>query len=385
MRDAYVNFAGADPATLWLMLGDNAYSDGTDLEYTEAVFQMYPQILRNTVLWPSPGNHDMRTSSAATQTGPYFESFTLPTQGEAGGVASGTEAYYSFDYANVHFIAIESDDTPREVGGPMYSWLELDLQANDKDFVIVYWHHPPYSKGSHDSDSSSHLTEMRENFVPLLEDYGVDLHLSGHSHSFERSMLIDGHYGISSTFNSTHVVDAGDGDPGGDGGYHKPSTGPAPHEGAVYSVVGSSGKTSSGTLDHPVMVRSIQFEGSMLLEVEGRTLRAWWIGRDGVVQDHFEIAKGLLPACSDGLDNDEDALVDFPTDPGCASPASMLENPQCDDGLDNDSDLLVDSDDPECLDRPWRLREAKRRSCGLGFELGLLLLALLLDRRRRRA
>jgi hypothetical protein len=105
VRDAYQNFAGADPADVWLMLGDNAYSSGEDAEYTAAVFQMYPRILRNTLLWPSPGNHDLRSSESATQSGPYFESFTLPRQGEAGGVASGTEAYYSFDYGNVHFVA----------------------------------------------------------------------------------------------------------------------------------------------------------------------------------------------------------------------------------------------------------------------------------------
>jgi hypothetical protein len=266
----------------------------------------------------------------------------------------------------------------------MYSWLELDLRANDKDFTIVYWHHPPYSKGSHNSDSSSHLTDMRENFVPLLEDYGVDLQLSGHSHSFERSMLIDGHYGTSSTFNSTHVVDAGDGDPSGDGAYHKPSVGPTPHEGAIYSVVGSSGKSSNGPLNHPIMLRSIKFEGSMLLEVDGHTLRAWWIGRDGVVQDHFEIAKGPLPICSDGLDNDEDGLVDFPTDPGCRHAGWPLEDPQCSDGLDNDDDSYVDEADPYCANRPWRNREEKSPFCGVGFELGLLLAPIVWLHRRRR-
>jgi hypothetical protein len=296
VRDAYRDFAGSHPADIWLMLGDNAYSSGKDAEYTEAVFQMYPRILRNTLLWPSPGNHDLRSSESATQSGPYFEGFTLPRRGEAGGVASGTEAYYSFDYANVHFVALDSHDSPKEVGGPMHSWLELDLQANDKDFVIAYWHHPPYSKGSHDSDKrSSRMAKMRENFVPLLEDYGVDLQLSGHSHAYERSMLIDGHYEVSRKFDSSHKIDGRDGDPTGDGGYHKTSAGPAPHEGAIYSVVGSSGKSSGGRVDHPVMVRGILDEGSLLLEVEGRRLRAWWIDKDGSVRDHYQITKGPRP------------------------------------------------------------------------------------------
>ena len=48
---------------------------------------------------------------------------------EAGGVASGTEAYYSFDYANVHFIVLDSHDSPRSPGGAMLTWMKADLAA----------------------------------------------------------------------------------------------------------------------------------------------------------------------------------------------------------------------------------------------------------------
>jgi len=40
--------------------------------------------------------------------------------------------------------------------------------------------------------------------------------------------------------------------------------------------------------------------------------------------------------CDDGSDNDEDALIDFPNDPGCFRPASNIESPQCQDGINND-------------------------------------------------
>ena len=75
----------------------------------------------------------------------------------------------------------------------MMTWLEADLQNNDKLWVIAFWHHPPYSKGSHDSDTEGKLIDMREIVLPLVEQYGADLVLSGHSHSYERSYLIDGH------------------------------------------------------------------------------------------------------------------------------------------------------------------------------------------------
>src|ERR1043166_3633742 len=58
VRDAYIGYAGSRPTDLWLMLGDNAYSSGQDTEYQAAVFDVYPSILRNSVLWPTLGNHD---------------------------------------------------------------------------------------------------------------------------------------------------------------------------------------------------------------------------------------------------------------------------------------------------------------------------------------
>ncbi|HII71147.1 TPA: PKD domain-containing protein [Candidatus Woesearchaeota archaeon] len=56
------------------------------------------------------------------------------------------------------------------------------------------------------------------------------------------------------------------------------------------------------------------------------------------------------PACSDGLDNDGDGLVDM-NDPGCSNPSDNDEYnylPQCADGVDNDGDGLVDLNDPGC-------------------------------------
>ena len=64
-----------------------------------------------------------------------------------------------------------------------------------------------------------------------------------------------------------------------------------------------------------------------------------------------ESEKGTT-ACDDGVDNDGDGLVDYPEDPGCASPSDPSEQNaavQCDDGIDNDGDGLVDFPaDPDC-------------------------------------
>ncbi|HZC03728.1 MAG TPA: metallophosphoesterase family protein, partial [Gammaproteobacteria bacterium] len=199
VRDAYLNYKGSRNTHLWLMLGDNAYVDGTDSEYQAALFDMYPTLLRQTVLWPTLGDRDGHMADSGSQSGPYYDIFTLPKQGEAGGVASGTEAYYSFDYANIHFVVLDSVETSRAPTGAMLTWLKNDLAATTQPWVIAYWHYPPYSKGLHDFNSEIRLGEMRQNVLPILEEAGVDLVLSGHSASYERSFLIDGHYGTFST------------------------------------------------------------------------------------------------------------------------------------------------------------------------------------------
>jgi len=292
VRDAYTTFTGSTNTDFWLMLGDNAYNSGLDSEFQTAVFNMYPAMLRKSVLWPTLGNHDGISADSATQSGPYYDDFSLPKNAEAGGLASGTEAYYSFDYANMHFICLESFETDRSVNGPMMTWLKNDLAANTREWTIAFWHHPPYSKGSHDSDTDSIMTEMRQNALPILENGGVDLVLSGHSHSYERSFLIDGHYGLSSTFNNTMKKDGGSGRVDGTGAYKKPTDGAAPHEGAVYTVAGSSGQTSGGTLNHPAMFISLNVLGSLVLDVNGPKLDAKFLDNTGAIKDYFTIMKG---------------------------------------------------------------------------------------------
>ncbi len=307
VRDAYLAYAVGNPADVWLMLGDNAYNSGTDNEYQNAVFNMYPTILRTTMLWSTLGNHDGFTADSATESGPYYDIFTLPRNAESGGIASGTEAYYSFDYANIHFICLESYETNRSVGGPMLTWLQNDLASTLQPWIIAFWHHPPYSKGSHNSDIEGRLIDMRQNALPILEAAGVDLVLSGHSHSYERSFLLNGHYGSSGTLVPAMILDGGDGREDGTGVYNKPTAGLAPNEGAVFAVPGSSGKISGGALNHPAMFTSLNILGSMVIDVDDNRLDAVFINNLGTINDHFTITKGP-PPCP--VDINGDGAVD---------------------------------------------------------------------------
>lgn len=175
----------------------------------------------------------------------------------------------------------------------MARWLQNDLAANTQEWIIAFWHHPPYTRGAYDSDSLWRLEQMRSNFLPILESHGVDLVLAGHSHAYERSMFINGHYGTSDTFDDVYVLDEGDGSATGDGSYNKLADSNA---GTVYTVAGSSGKVSRNvTRNHPVMISKIKELGSMVIDVQGNRLDAVFLDGDSDVLDRFSIVHQSTP------------------------------------------------------------------------------------------
>ena len=291
VRDAYEVFTGPRHTDLWLMLGDNAYYSGLDAEYQTAVFDVYTNLLRNSVLWTTLGNHDTAQATEFVDTYPYFDIVTLPKNGEAGGVPSGTEHYYSFDYGNIHFICLDSITGGRTTNSPMYAWLTNDLAANQALWTIAYWHHAPYTKASHDSDGEIELIEMRQVFLPVLEQGGVDLVLAGHSHAYERSHLLDHHYGPSTTLTADMKLDAGGGRESEGGAYHKHLFNPRAHQGAVYAVVGSSGWVGGGALNHPAMHVALSELGSLVLDIHSNRLDATFLRETGATNDTFTIVK----------------------------------------------------------------------------------------------
>jgi hypothetical protein len=292
VRNRFEAWSGSHPPDLWLMLGDNAYSAGTDADYQSGCFNEYPVEMRKWPLFPTRGNHDQLYTGPGND---YLEFFTLPSLGQCGGVPSGSESYYSFDWGNVHFICLDSEGSSLTLGGPMILWLRQDLAATNAAWIVCYWHHPPYTKGSHDSDdptdSNGKMRDMRQNVLPILDSTGVDLVLSGHSHSYERSYLLNGHYGLSTTLTAAMKVGPGDGRVGGSGAYTKAHTAQHPFEGAIYTVAGSSSK-SDPVSSMPCMVASISTLGSLALDFNGNRLDAHFLDSNGAVRDSFAIVKG---------------------------------------------------------------------------------------------
>ncbi len=363
---------GDEHADIVLMLGDNAYNNGREEEYQHAIFaNMYEDILRNSVLWPVIGNHEVSFESVTftnsiLQSGVYYDTFTLPRAGQAGGAVSGTEAYYSFDFGNIHFVCLESlAHTPpaSSFAIGMREWLEDDLSSIDQGqkWIIATWHHPPYSWGSHNTDniSETQSRNMREKVLEILEEYGVDMVLTGHSHSYERSMLIHGHYGVSDTFaKSKMAIDHGNGiESGSDGAYIKSGT-----DGIVYTVAGSASKISNtffreGPIPprrfHPVMVESMKRLGSVVLDVNvnGKRIESYFIDNNGQELDHFVLEKpDVVFTAFNDLSNGESPCPEntkityYTTDVGAGHPcgnSGKLKNYDTPGGSDTPVTLTV--------------------------------------------
>ena len=167
----------------------------------------------------------------------------------------------------------------------MYTWLSNDLANNQQRWTVVYFHHPPYTMGTHNSDTDIQLINMRTNIVPLLESYHVDLVLSGHSHVNERSYLIKGHTGLSHTFNSGMKISPDNSN------FIKA----APYDGTVYAICGTSGQ-NPGTVQSGWPMPCMYFSNntnncSMVLDVSGSVLNAKYLTSAGTIVDQFTITK----------------------------------------------------------------------------------------------
>jgi hypothetical protein len=87
--------------------------------------------------------------------------------------------YYSFDCGDAHFVCL--DTLAGRVNAPkMLEWCERDLAASKARWKIVYGHFPSYDVGAHGTAWG------RKDFLPLFRRCGVDLVLSGHTHTYQR-------------------------------------------------------------------------------------------------------------------------------------------------------------------------------------------------------
>jgi Calcineurin-like phosphoesterase len=166
---AVSNLVVNDPDNeMLLALGDLQYENGDLAGFQSTYDSSYGRIKAKTM--PTVGNHEYGTAGASG----YFTYF---------GAAAGTpsKGYYSFDVGSTwHVVTLNSncDIVSCATGSAQEQWLRADLAATSRPCVIATWHHPRFS--------SSYSNTPVGPLWTALQQYGAELVLNGHEHSYER-------------------------------------------------------------------------------------------------------------------------------------------------------------------------------------------------------
>lgn len=181
-HDEVIGMMLGESAELLLHTGDLTSSGDSESQW-DTFFSIEQPLLERLPICPVVGNHD-ETDGRATL---FDETFALP----------GTELYYSFDYANAHFVFLDQYVNAEPIcvidealvdgclDAQQRYWLENDLQGASEragiEHIFVVAHSGPYSSKSGRSGSG----QLRA-LLPLFQEVGVTAIFGGHDHYYER-------------------------------------------------------------------------------------------------------------------------------------------------------------------------------------------------------
>ncbi len=187
IKDAidYVVNNSDEPVNLdGIILTGDYVSKGTDSSQWNKFLAAYKSALFYPI-YPCPGNHDDEPDNFAYYQWNYYKIFNVPR-------------WYSVNIGSVHLISLDSNLAEFNPLAPYQFFLNYfqqcclkdDLNKNEQPFTIVIWHEPAYT--SHPASGTGHGSNllMRYWYVPLCEEFGVDIVLSGHNHWYERTVPI---------------------------------------------------------------------------------------------------------------------------------------------------------------------------------------------------
>jgi predicted phosphodiesterase len=160
--------------------GDNVYPEGDEQFFEEAWFEPYGWVEDEGLpVFASLGNHDFEADEGRD----IIDLFDLPG------------SYYETEIRDADIYVLNSNEVDEKV---QKEWLEDRLATSDERWQIVAFHHPAFSCSKHGS-----TPRVIRHWVPLFEEYGVDLVLNGHDHNYQRFAPVGG---------VTYVVTGGGGD-----------------------------------------------------------------------------------------------------------------------------------------------------------------------------
>ena len=183
--------------------------------------------------------------------------------------------YHSFDYQNIHFLAISTNEEKEDEIGIFSDHMRLDFIVTDlsnaannseTDWIIVFLHHPMYT-----STPNSYYMDLRSLLQPTFDLYGVNLVINGHKHAYERTNPVM--FNNTITDNENCLYD----DPNGQ----------------IYLTVGTGGHSHSPFKQKQSwsVIQNHNDFGFMNIKVlnDGKTLYGEFASNTGKVMDAFQI------------------------------------------------------------------------------------------------
>lgn len=166
---------------LILHTGDNV-DNPDNIRQWQWLFDTASDEIMNTYYMPASGNHEAFGENAIVN---KFVLSNLPEQDTT------TGAYYSFDYNNVHFMVLNTNDLNENdaLSDEQIEWLKADAASSDAQWKIVAIHKAIYSNGSHYDDDD--VCAMRTQLSALMPELGIDLVFQGHDHVYMRTYALN--------------------------------------------------------------------------------------------------------------------------------------------------------------------------------------------------
>lgn len=186
VADSMKEFALHNPVQFVLYLGDNFYESGVN-SVDDPMFQtcfedIYDRTVLNIPFYVIAGNHDYR--------GDVYAQVAYSERSERWKMPA---LYYTFTvrYSETDTIQFFALDTDPMVNGEdvtaQLTWLEDELDRSTARWKVVFGHHPVYSNGLHGNSP-----ELADTILPLFENYGVSVYISGHEHNLQILKPVNG-------------------------------------------------------------------------------------------------------------------------------------------------------------------------------------------------
>ncbi|QDK82570.1 metallophosphoesterase family protein [Spirosoma sp. KCTC 42546] len=236
------------PNIAFYSIAGDLVSTGLHRDEWDELWQYSGNVFQSKPLLPIPGNHDSQDGLGAWM---YQQMLSLPHNGPKHPEVPD-EQTYAFNYKNALFLMIDAT-APIEA---QTAWIKQQLSQSKADWKFMFFHFPPYT-------FEEDYADIRKAWGPLIDQYHVDMVMSGHVHYYMRSKP---------TYNGKDVA--------------------TPAQGTIYTI--SIGIPSEHEIWPDEPYAALRYKNGpfyQLMDIQGKKLTYTVYDKDGKVRDELVITK----------------------------------------------------------------------------------------------